>query len=114
MSKQPTHPNLDQIELNSIFEAVSDPIRRKILLDLSEKGESNCSAFLIYAPKTNLSYHMGKLRDAGMIFTRYEGTQRFSIIRKDDLEKKFPGLLETILKSVRIENDQEEVFEIQA
>ncbi|TGM96144.1 ArsR/SmtB family transcription factor [Leptospira dzoumogneensis] len=109
MSKQPTHPNLDQIELNSIFEAVSDPIRRKILLDLSEKGESNCSTFLIYAPKTNLSYHMGKLRDAGMIFTRYEGTQRFSIIRKDDLEKKFPGLLDTILKSAKIENKQEEV-----
>ncbi|TGL64311.1 ArsR/SmtB family transcription factor [Leptospira sarikeiensis] len=106
MSKNPTHPGIEQIELNSIFEAVSDPIRRKILWDLSERGESNCSTFLVYAPKTNLSYHMSKLREAGLIFTRYEGTQRFSILRKEILEKKFPGLLDTILESIRIENKE--------
>ncbi len=107
MSKNPPHPGLEQIELSSIFEAVSDPIRRKILIKLSEGGESNCSAFLVYAPKTNLSYHMGKLREAGIIQTRYEGTQRFSILRKDDLDRKFPGLLDTILKSAKAEAETE-------
>ncbi|TGK14125.1 transcriptional regulator [Leptospira fluminis] len=104
MSKTPPHPTLDQIQLSTIFEAVSDPIRRKILLKLLEVEEANCSAFLEYASKTNLSYHIGKLREAGLTKTRLEGTQKFLSLRNRDLEKKFPGLLRAILESSRKEN----------
>lgn len=107
MSKIPPHPGPGQIELSSIFEAVSDPIRRKILLKLSELGEANCSTFLIYAPKTNISYHISKLREAGITHTRLEGTQKFLTIRSEDLERKFPGLLDTILRSARLEEESE-------
>ncbi|EPG74320.1 DNA-binding helix-turn-helix protein [Leptospira fainei serovar Hurstbridge str. BUT 6] len=105
MSKPFSHPALDQIELSAIFEAVSDPIRRKILLRLSELKEANCSTFLEYAPKTNLSYHIGKLREAGITKTRVEGTQKFLSLREQELEQKFPGLLEVILNSTRSEKD---------
>ncbi|TGK05114.1 transcriptional regulator [Leptospira langatensis] len=103
MSKHPTHPSLEQIELSSIFEAVSDPIRRKILVRLAEVEEAMCSAFLEYAPKTNLSYHIAKLRDAGLTYTRIEGTKKNLSLRRADMEKRFPGLLEAILESCKLE-----------
>lgn len=113
MSKNPIHPDPEQFDLSNIFEAVSDPIRRKILLKLSELGEANCSTFLVYARKTNISYHIGKLREAGITFTRMEGTQKFLTLRHEDLEKKFPGLLDSILESARREEAEEKIGAVQ-
>ncbi|TGK01079.1 ArsR family transcriptional regulator [Leptospira semungkisensis] len=103
MSKHPSHPSVEQIELTSIFEAVSDPIRRKILLRLMEVEEAMCSAFLEYAPKTNLSYHISKLREAGLTYTRMEGTKKILTLRRTDMDKRFPGLLEAIIESSKLE-----------
>lgn len=95
------HPTVDQITLPGVFDALSDPIRLDIVLRLDAEGEARCSSLGEYGSKTNLSYHFARLREAGVTQTRIEGPSRIISIRRDDLEKKFPGLLDTVIASAR-------------
>ncbi|MGQ0518162.1 ArsR/SmtB family transcription factor, partial [Bacillus sp. D-CC] len=47
--------------------------------------------------KSTLSHHFKVLRESGVMYTRLEGTQRFISIREDDLNARFPGLLDVII-----------------
>lgn len=106
MAKPIFHPTTDQIELTSVLEALSDPIRRDIVLGLFEDGEQNCSAFTGISTKTNLTYHYVRLREAGLTRTRVAGAQRLITLRSDDIESRFPGLLAAVLAGARAERNQ--------
>jgi len=93
------HPDPGQIALSDVLEALSDPIRRGIVQRLSQDGECSCSTFRAYASKTNLSYHLARLRTAGLVRVRPEGTCRMLSLRSDDVEARFPGLLQAVLAS---------------
>ncbi len=102
MPKPLRHPALTQIALSDVLEALSDPIRRGIVQRLSQEGECRCSAFHGYASKTNLSYHLARLRTAGIVRVRPEGTCRMLSLRSDDVEARFPGLLRAVLASAGV------------
>lgn len=97
------HPTLEQISLSDVLDALADPIRRRILLRLAAQAETGCGTFGDCAPKTNLSYHFAKLREAGLIQVRQDGAQRFMALRRQDLEHRFPGLLDSVLQAARRE-----------
>ncbi|WFS24873.1 MULTISPECIES: ArsR/SmtB family transcription factor [Rhizobium] len=99
MAKEIYHPTIEQIDLSTVLDAMSDPTRRDIVLRLVELGEGNCSGFSEFGSKTNLTYHYARLREAGITSTRVEGTQRIISLRLDDLETKFPGLMTAILSA---------------
>jgi DNA-binding transcriptional ArsR family regulator len=101
MAKELHHPDRDQIDLSAVLEALSEPTRREIVLQLLERGEAACQAFESYAPKTNLSYHYARLREAGVTRTRLAGPYRMISVRVDDLAERFPGLLDSIIKASR-------------
>ena len=44
------------------------------------------------------SYHLRLLREAGVTRTRAEGTQRLISLRRDDLEDRFPGLVDVLIR----------------
>ena len=102
MPKPLHHPKRSQIALSAVLEALSDPIRRVIVQRLSQNGERSCSAFLSYASKTNLSYHLARLRTAGLVRVRPKGTCRMLSLRSEDVEARFPGLLQAVLASAGI------------
>ena len=98
------HPSRDQIELAAVLEALSDPTRLAIVVELAgqtEEWEARCGTFTHLGSKTNLTYHFAKLRAAGVTHARAEGTSRFISLRRDDLDARFPGLLDTSIKSAR-------------
>ena len=101
MAKELHHPERDQIELSAVLEALSEPTRREIVLRLLEDGEAPCQAFDSTAPKSNLSYHYARLREAGVTRTRPEGPYRMISVRVDDLAARFPGLLDAIVAASR-------------
>ena len=47
-------------------------------------------------PVSTCSYHLRLLREAGVTRTRPKGTQRFISLRRDDLEDRFPGLVDVL------------------
>jgi DNA-binding transcriptional ArsR family regulator len=81
--------------------ALSDPARIEILSFLAKTGEQPCSHCGIEMPKSSLSHHLKVLREAGVISTRIEGTRHINSIRAADLNARFPGLLNAVLRAVR-------------
>jgi DNA-binding transcriptional ArsR family regulator len=46
-----------------------------------------------------MTHHFKVLREAGVIRQRREATLRLTSLRRDDLDARFPGLLERILEA---------------
>ena len=47
--------------------------------------------------KSTCTHHFKVLREAGVIEQRQQGTSRLNSLRREDLDARFPGLLDTIL-----------------
>jgi DNA-binding transcriptional ArsR family regulator len=103
MARPLHHPEPEQLDLSAILDALSDPVRRGIVLRLAECGQACCSAFVDMGSKTNLTYHNARLREAGLVHMRIDGPYRILSLRTEDLEARFPGLLAAILDSARRE-----------
>jgi DNA-binding transcriptional ArsR family regulator len=92
-------PARDELRLEVVMAALSDPLRmgvvRALLLE-SEAYDHPCGWFGIDRPKSSLTHHFRALRDAGLIRQRQYGLERRSHVRVDDLEARFPGLLDLI------------------
>ena len=97
------HPEASRIELASVLEALADPTRLAVVAFLAsldgEALEAPCGAFTCFGSKSNLTYHLARLREAGITRTRVAGTSRLISLRRDDLEARFPGLLEPVIAS---------------
>jgi DNA-binding transcriptional ArsR family regulator len=92
------HPARDELELAAVLHALSDPMRLRIVGGLArvEDGRS-CASFALPVTKSTCTHHFKVLREAGVIRQRQEGTARLNTLRRDDLDARFPGLLDTIL-----------------
>jgi DNA-binding transcriptional ArsR family regulator len=91
------HPALAEIELAGVLHALSDPMRLRIVCALAEGGEHNCKSFALPVTKSTCTHHFRVLREAGVIRQRLEGTTRLNSLRRDELELRFPGLLDAVL-----------------
>jgi DNA-binding transcriptional ArsR family regulator len=95
-------PARDELELEEVLHALSDPVRLQIVLALDEAGsEIACGQFPVAVSKSTVSHHFKVLREAGVLAGRYEGTRRFHSLRRDDLDARFPGLLDSVLRAAR-------------
>ncbi len=92
-----THPELVDVTLPVVMQALSDPCRIEILRALLDAGELACGDIPLDISKATVSHHFAVLREAGLIQTRTEGTRCLSTVREDELEKRFPGLLALVL-----------------
>lgn len=82
-----------------IMGALADPLRltiiRKLLLE-SEAYDHTCGWFGFDRPKSSLTHHFKALREAGLIRQRQYGLERRSRVRVEDLDTRFPGLLDLV------------------
>ncbi|MGC2579573.1 MAG: helix-turn-helix transcriptional regulator [Terrimicrobiaceae bacterium] len=93
-----THPSLDDVSLTAVMQALSDPCRVSIVQALlaEEERELACNEISLDVANATRSHHFDVLREAGIIFTRCEGTRCMSSVRRRELNKRFPGLLKLI------------------
>jgi DNA-binding transcriptional ArsR family regulator len=93
------HPALEQIELSTVLQALSDPVRLHIVRFLAEHGETCCSGCGLGLPKATQSHHFKVLREAGIMAVRVDGTQRCLSLRTEEMDQRFPGLLNAVLNA---------------
>jgi DNA-binding transcriptional ArsR family regulator len=91
-------PEVDAIELSDVLHALSDPTRLEIVRGLDADGERQCGSFDLGLTKATRSHHFKVLREAGLTFTRLEGTARYVTLRRAELDAKFPGLLDAVTR----------------
>jgi len=95
--REPHHPSCDELELSTVLHALSDPARLTIVCALAAGDECTCGTFELGLSKATLSHHFRVLREAGLVRTRPDGRRRMLSLRQDDLEERFPGLLDAVL-----------------
>ena len=96
MTEMPDHPTRDELELGAVLHALSDPLRLAMVRRLAS-GEQSCGSLDVPVTKSSCTHHFKVLREAGVIRQRQEGRARLNSLRSDDLEARFPGVLDAIL-----------------
>jgi DNA-binding transcriptional ArsR family regulator len=91
-------PASEAVELAGILHALSDPARLEIVRALDADGERQCGTFDLGLTKATRSHHFKVLREAGLTYTRVEGTARFVTLRREEIDRKFPGLLDAVTR----------------
>lgn len=93
-------PSRDDIDLVTVLRALADPVRLELLRGIAAfNGPSPCSvdAYDVDVKAATLSHHFRVLREAGVTTTLAEGRNRRVELRRADLDKRFPGLLDAVL-----------------
>lgn len=105
------HPALDDITVEGILHALSDPTRVAIFAKIADAERApTCSAFLTVGdkaiPKSTLSQHFKVLREAGLVRSERAGVEMQSTSRCAEIEKRFPGLLPAIVSALRAQSGE--------
>jgi DNA-binding transcriptional ArsR family regulator len=87
--------------LPGVLHALSDPVRLEIVRYLATVDETPCSTLNAAVSKSTMSHHFKVLREAGVTYTRADGTKRLITLRREELEQRFPGLLDSVLHAAK-------------
>jgi len=94
------HPATSALDLATVMRTVGDPVRLDMVRLLADGREWSCTklADALDVPASTGSYHMRLLREAGVTRTRADGVHRFISLRRDDLDERFPGLVDVLTR----------------
>jgi DNA-binding transcriptional ArsR family regulator len=98
------HPAIEDVTVEGILHALSDSVRVAIYADIvGSDCSQTCSNFLKVnnkdVPKSTLSLHFKILREAGLIRGERHGVEMLNISRCNEIDKRFPGLIRSIVSS---------------
>ena len=92
------HPDRDELDLSAVLHALSDPQRRGIVAELAMSEEPRpCGSYASGITKSTRTHHFRVLREAGLVEQWKEGTSKMSRLRREDIDARFPGLLDSVL-----------------
>ncbi|MGH3273624.1 MAG: ArsR/SmtB family transcription factor [Streptosporangiaceae bacterium] len=92
-----THPDVGDLDLIDVLHALADPTRMVIVQTLRAEAERACGTFPVDVTPSTLTHHFRVLREAGVIRQREEGSRRWTSLRRDDLNHRFPGLIDQVV-----------------
>ena len=103
------HPSLEDITVEGILHALSDPTRVEIFAKIADSGcSTTCSSYLTVGakavPKSTLSQHFKVLRDAGLVRSERVGVEMRNSSRCTEIATRFPGLLPAIIGALKTQS----------
>ncbi|MFD7229888.1 ArsR/SmtB family transcription factor [Streptomyces sp. NPDC059881] len=106
-ARELAHPARDEIRLEGVLHALSDPVRLRVVRDLATaEDELSCSYFDLPVTKSTSTHHFRVLRESGVIQQVYRGTAKMNGLRREDLDALFPGLLDSVLTAAAAEESR--------
>jgi DNA-binding transcriptional ArsR family regulator len=94
----PNEPGRNELVITKVLYALSDDVRLSIVRKLDEAGPCTCGVFEVDRPKSSLSHHFRVLRESGVVATTRQGTALLNTLRREDLDARFPNLLNAVLE----------------
>jgi DNA-binding transcriptional ArsR family regulator len=96
--------DLAAIDVVTVLQALSDPVRLEIVRQLagccgSGAGELSCGQIELPVTKSTASHHLKTLSCAGITAEREEGTRKYIRLRTAELDRRFPGLIASVLEA---------------
>ncbi|WP_067973382.1 ArsR/SmtB family transcription factor [Nocardiopsis trehalosi] len=92
------HPDVEDLRLVDVLAALGHPLRLEITRALASGEERFCGEVMPDIPKSSMTHHWRALRESGVIRQRRAGRRLYLTLRRDDLESRFPGLLDIALR----------------
>lgn len=94
------HPERSELELPAVLHALSDPQRLEIVRRLADSASPcPCGSIELGVAKSTMTHHYRVLRESGVIRQERRGTSKLTELRREDLDARFPGLLQAVLES---------------
>ncbi|HEV7899771.1 MAG TPA: metalloregulator ArsR/SmtB family transcription factor [Planosporangium sp.] len=94
-------PALAGVPVTAVLQSLADPTRMRMVRALADGGERLCGTLEEQLPKATRSHHLKVLREAGLTHTRAVGTGRYVSLRREELDRHFPGLLAAVLAAAQ-------------
>lgn len=93
------HPGVDDLEVGPILLALADENRRRVVAELAARPDEErlCASFDLPVSKSSRTHHWRVLREAGLVHQRDAGNRLYMRLRKEDLDRRFPGLIEAVV-----------------
>ena len=96
------HPKRGELSLVGLLYALGDPLRLEIVERISARDGLTCGETVRGSvPKATLSRQLKVLRDHGVIQAQQRGRQYYNSLRREDIDARFPGLLDAVLAGTR-------------
>jgi DNA-binding transcriptional ArsR family regulator len=97
-------PDLATIDVVTVLHALADPVRLEIVRQLAGceqkgPGELSCGQIEVPVGKSTASHHLKTLCSAGITSEREEGTRKYIRLRREELDRRFPGLVDSVLRA---------------
>jgi len=96
-------PEATDMLLPKVLAALADPHRLASVRFLARNGESWCHQVMQEAglalSKSTFSHHLRIMREAGLVTKRIQGARGYASLRKDDVDHRFPGLLDSVINA---------------
>jgi DNA-binding transcriptional ArsR family regulator len=99
--KTVVHPAVKDLRLENVLYALSDPVRLSVVQQLDVNRQMTCGEFSACGSKgkSTMTHHFKVLRDSGIIHTEIDGREHQTTLRRKELDLRFPGLLDSILRA---------------
>jgi DNA-binding transcriptional ArsR family regulator len=93
-----THPPVESLGVTTLLFALSDPVRLDMVRQLAAPDAAAiCNSLAVDLPKSTRSHHLKLLRESGVVRMESRGREKLVSLRRDDLESRWPGLLDAVL-----------------
>ncbi|WP_019144559.1 ArsR/SmtB family transcription factor [Aeromicrobium massiliense] len=90
-------PDEGEIDLFEVMSALTDPVRRAIVSSIAAEPGRACSSDDFGVSKSTLTRHWRILRESGLIRQEVDGTRHRNWVRREELDRRFPGLMDLVL-----------------
>ncbi|MEU5697178.1 ArsR family transcriptional regulator [Actinosynnema sp. NPDC020468] len=99
MARYLVQPPVEDIRLADVMRALSEDVRLRLVSVLADGEFHSCKPeeFEVGVHKSTLSHHFKVLREAGVTTTHLDGRNHSIRLRREDLNARFPGLLDAVL-----------------
>jgi DNA-binding transcriptional ArsR family regulator len=92
------HPDRAQLLLEDVLAALGNPVRLLIVRELAASDASRtCGSLPLEITKATATHHWRVLRESGVTQELKEGRTKAVSLRREDLDARFPGLLDAVL-----------------
>jgi DNA-binding transcriptional ArsR family regulator len=96
-------PDLDEIDVLTVLQALSDPVRLEMVRQLANcpaEDGLQCGQMRLPVKKAAASHHLKVLWESGIVASEKQGVYKIIWLRRDELDQRFPGLLDSVLQAV--------------
>ena len=97
-----SEPPTERLDMVTVLAALADRWRLAAVRALADVEDPvYCGQLMLEAgfnvSKSTVSHHMRVLREAGITRTRVVGARRYTTLRREALDARFPGLLDAVI-----------------